>query len=259
MHLPTPSPYLASALLADSTPAGWPKRLVTTPMISLTEQMIRNSFVNASRKEVSDLTLPLDFSEIQWDSLDYFGWRDRKLPRRSYVVVPLDDSLVGIVLRQTEAKAQSRPQCSWCQDVNLSNDVAFYSAKRAGDAGRKGDTVGTLVCAEFGCSVTVRKRPPLAYVGFDVDAAREARIAELQERARSFALSVVHGASSARISRCRARSALMGCSGALLERIANGANATRSRSNSTSSMRPSMTVSNSTQRTAPPGVSVTKS
>lgn len=167
---------------------------MTIPLISLTEQTIRSSFVNASRKEVGDVALPLDFSETDWDQLDYFGWRDRKLPRRSYVVVELDGSPVGFVLRQAEASTRARPQCSWCQDVNLSNEVVFFSAKRAGQAGRNGDTVGTLVCADFGCSATVRKRPPVAYIGFDVDAAREERIQELRERARSFALSVLHGA-----------------------------------------------------------------
>jgi len=165
-------------------------------MIPLTEQTIRSSFVNASRKEIGDLTLPLDFADIRWDQLDYFGWRDRKVPRRSYVVVELDGAPIAFVLRQAEASTRTRPQCSWCQDVNLSNEVVFFSAKRAGQAGRNGDTVGTLVCADFGCSATVRKRPPMAYIGFDVDAAREERIMELRERARSFARSVLHGTGS---------------------------------------------------------------
>jgi FBP C-terminal treble-clef zinc-finger len=176
-------------------PAARPYRLVIITMLPWTEQQIRASFVNASRKEVSDMSLPLDFAETRWDELDYFGWRDRKLGRRSYVVVELDGAPVGVVLRQAEATARSRPQCTWCQDVNLTHDVVFYSAKRAGEDGRKGDTVGTLVCTNFECSATVRKRPTVAYVGFDVDAARLQRIAGLQERARGFVLSVLHGAS----------------------------------------------------------------
>jgi hypothetical protein len=162
-------------------------------MLPLTEQQIRSSFVNASRKEVSDMSLPVDFADVRWNELDYFGWRDRKLGRRSYVVVELDGAPVGIVLRQADAATRTRPQCSWCQDVNLTHDVVFYSAKRAGEDGRKGDTVGTLVCANFECSATVRKRPTVAYVGFDVDAARSGRITELQERSRGFALSVLNG------------------------------------------------------------------
>jgi len=159
-------------------------------MLPLTEQQIRTSFVNASRKEVSDLALPLDFVETPWERLDYLGWRDRKAPRRAYAVIPVDDGIVGILFRQAEATPRNRAQCSWCQDVNLTNEVVFYGAKRAGDAGRKGDTVGTLICADFGCSKNVRMLPPVAYVGFDVEAARQKRILELRERVRGFAREV---------------------------------------------------------------------
>lgn len=155
-------------------------------MHTFTEQQIRASFVNASRKEVSDVTLPPDFAETRFDALDYYGWHDRKLARRSYIVAEIDGEPVGVVLRQADARPLSRPQCSWCSDVNLTNDVVFYSAKRAGAAGRNGDTIGTLICADFGCSATVRKPPPMAYIGFDVEAARLDRIVELQVHAEAF-------------------------------------------------------------------------
>ena len=162
-------------------------------MLPLTEQSIRASFVNASRKEVSDLTLPARFDDVDWESLDYLGWRDPRAPRRAYVVVPTDAEVVGILLRQAEASPRSRAQCTWCQDVTLPNDVVFYAAKRAGSAGRKGDTVGTLVCADFECSANVRKPPPPAYLGFDVEAARQGRMASLRERAAAFAANVAAG------------------------------------------------------------------
>jgi hypothetical protein len=156
-------------------------------MFSLNDTTIRDSFVNASRKELSDLTLPEGFSEIDWSKLDYFGWNDPKRPRRAYVIVPVGDVAVGLLLRRADAKPASRAQCSWCQDVQLPNDVVFFSARRAGAAGRNGDTVGTLVCSEFECSRNVRKRPTMAYIGFDVEAARLERISSLQQRAASFA------------------------------------------------------------------------
>ncbi len=155
-------------------------------MLTLTEHQIRSSFVNASRKEVSDVSFPSDFAETRFEALDYLGWHDRKLARRSYIVAEVDGEPVGVVLRQADAKPLTRPQCSWCSDVNLTNDVVFYSAKRAGAAGRGGDTIGTLICADFGCSTTVRKLPPMAYIGFDAEAARVDRILELQLRAEAF-------------------------------------------------------------------------
>jgi len=149
-------------------------------MLPLTEQQLRSSFVNASQRERKELTLP-DLAQVRWDDLDYFGWRDRKQPAVGYVVAAIDDVPVGVLLRQADGRTRSRPQCSWCEDVHLPNDVVFFIAKRAGKAGRNGNTLGTLVCAEFECSANVRKRPPTAYVGFDVEAARQRRMDTLRE------------------------------------------------------------------------------
>ena len=55
---------------------------------------------------------------------------------------------------------------------------------------RNGNTVGTLVCQDFQCSRNVRKLPPPAYEGYDVEAARLRRIEDLQVRAASFAAEV---------------------------------------------------------------------
>ena len=160
-------------------------------MLPITEKTLRASFVNASRKEVSDLTLPTHFDTLDWERLDYLGWRDPKIGRRAYAVVPtLDGQLIGILLQRSTASPRARAQCAWCNDVTLPNPVVFYSAKRSGQAGRNGNTVGTLVCEEFECSRNVRRTPPLAYEGFDVEAARLRRIEDLQLRAASFAAEV---------------------------------------------------------------------
>lgn len=157
-------------------------------MLPITEQQLRGAFVNASRKETSLITPPEWLEHADWDALDFLGWRDPKLAKRAYAVIPtLDGELVGILFQQAEASPRARAQCSWCQDVRLPNDVVFFSAKRAGPAGRKGDTVGTLVCDRFQCSQNVRKLPPLAYEGYDLEAARERRIDELRLRAAGFA------------------------------------------------------------------------
>ena len=156
-------------------------------MLSLTQKSLVDSFVNASRKELSDMALPDDFDALDWSKLDYLGWRDRKIGRRAYIVAIVDGKPVGIVLKQAEASPRSRAQCSWCQDVQLPNDVVLFSARRSGPAGRNGNTVGTLICANFECSSNVRKLPPMAYIGFDVNAARDHRIEVLNERVSAFA------------------------------------------------------------------------
>ncbi|QEO14342.1 FBP domain-containing protein [Agromyces intestinalis] len=162
-------------------------------MHAITEATIRASFVNASKRERSILTLPEGFAELEWDRLDYLGWRDRKLPQQAYVVAIIDGEPVGILLRLADGRIRTRPQCSWCEDVHLPNDVVFYTARRAGEAGRRGDTIGTLVCAGFECSRNVRKLPPLAYTGFDREAARQRRIEALREHVTAFVRDVRDG------------------------------------------------------------------
>jgi len=161
-------------------------------MIPLTENQIRSSFVNASQRERKEASLP-DLAQVRFDDLDYLGWRDRKQPSIGYVVAIIDGEPVGVLLRLADGRVRSRPQCSWCDDVHLPNDVVFFIAKRAGKAGRNGNTLGTLVCADFQCSANVRKRPPTAYVGFDVEAARQRRVDALREHVDAFVRRVMDG------------------------------------------------------------------
>jgi hypothetical protein len=162
-------------------------------MLPLTDARIRASFVNASVRERAALTLPPGFAELDWDRLDFLGWRDPKLPLVAYAVAETADGPVGVMLKRAEGRLRSRPQCSWCEDVHLPNDVLFYVARRAGQAGRRGDTVGTLACADFQCSRNVRKLPPVAYLGFDVEAARERRIEALRQNVAGFLRAVGAG------------------------------------------------------------------
>ncbi|MGV2985483.1 FBP domain-containing protein [Microbacterium sp. AGC85] len=155
-------------------------------MRPIDERAIRASFINASRKEVSSVSLPQGFAEVDFDKIDYLGWSDPKFPRRAYVIAEVDDTLTGVLLQRAEQRVLSRAQCSWCEDVTLRNDVQLYSARKAGADGRKGDTIGTLVCAEFGCSHNVRRLPPLAYEGYDRETARDLRILRMQENVTAF-------------------------------------------------------------------------
>jgi hypothetical protein len=155
-------------------------------MHALSEKQLRAAFVNASQRERSIMTLPPDWAALDWDGLDYLGWRDAKLAGVGYVVVELDGQAVGIQLRRAESKPLSRAQCSWCEDVHLPNDVVFYSAKRGGKSGRNGNTVGTLVCEGFECQVNARRTPPPAYLGYDVEAARERRIEAMRANVSNF-------------------------------------------------------------------------
>jgi hypothetical protein len=169
---------------------------MTMTPFTLPEAQLRASFINASQRERAAIVPPAAdaLARLDWTAIDYLGWRDRKQPQLGYVIADVNGEPVGLMLRQAEAKTRSRPQCSWCDDVTLPNDVVFFGAKRAGRAGRNGDTVGALVCDGFQCSANVRRLPPLAYTGFDRDAARQQRIKSLRMHVRAFALAVRDGA-----------------------------------------------------------------
>ncbi|MBD0862892.1 FBP domain-containing protein [Gordonia sp. zg691] len=162
-------------------------------MYSLTESQIRSSFVNATLRERKALTLPSDFAEFNWDKLDFAGWRDPGLPMVGYLIIPADDDIVGIMLRLGGRQPRNRPLCSFCADLQLPNDVAFFSAKLAGPAGRKGDTVRTLICSNFECSANVRAKPSAIYSTDDPETVRQIRISTLRTHLTGFAQRVRNG------------------------------------------------------------------
>ncbi|GAA1516485.1 hypothetical protein BJ978_000620 [Agromyces terreus] len=162
-------------------------------MLPLDDKLIRASFINATQRERASVTLPAGFAELDWDQLDFLGWRDPKLPKVGYLVVEQDGALAGVILREADGRIRTRPQCSWCEDVTLPNDVVFYTAKRAGASGRNGNTVGTLACANFECSRNVRRLPTSAYLGYDVEAARLRRMEALREHVAGFVQTVREG------------------------------------------------------------------
>ncbi|MGC4932169.1 FBP domain-containing protein [Gordonia sp. DT30] len=158
-------------------------------MQALSEPEIRASFINTSVRERKTLTVPSELDAIEWDQLDYLGWRDPKSPGTGLLVtVPFaaQSAPIGIMLRAGAVPARTRPQCALCQDISLPNEVVLFGARRAGSAGRRGDTIGSLICADFECSRNVRRRPSSAMAGDDPERVRRIRIQELRERVARF-------------------------------------------------------------------------
>ncbi|WOC13635.1 FBP domain-containing protein [Gordonia sp. MP11Mi] len=151
-----------------------------------TQQQIRSAFRGATKSEISKVTFPLDFDDIDFTHREFYGWRDRKIPRRAYLVVEHDDELVTLMLNRSEAKPRRRAMCSWCRDVELMADVLLYSVRRAGSRGRHGDTLAVLVCEDFGCPQRARKLPPAYHKGTDLDAVRAEQVAEMSRRVHAF-------------------------------------------------------------------------
>ncbi|MGC0366490.1 hypothetical protein ABH922_004474 [Rhodococcus sp. 27YEA15] len=132
-------------------------------VLPITEREIRSSFVNCSKGDAKRLPVPRDLDERRWDDLEFLGWNDRSMPGRGYLVVPQDDTLVGIALRYQTGKSGRAQMCTICLTTHTSGGVSLLTAAKTGEAGRRGNTVGTYMCTDLACSLYARniKRPAL--------------------------------------------------------------------------------------------------
>lgn len=160
-------------------------------MDPVSQQQIIDAFRGATKSEVKRVTFPQDFDDLDFAALEFVGWRDRKIPRRAYVSVPTDDGLVTILLTQAEAKPKAKAMCTWCRDVNITSQAVLFTVRRGGSAGRKGDTIGVLVCEDFLCSANARKLPPAFHKGTDTEQIREQNLADLRRRVNGFVAEVL--------------------------------------------------------------------
>lgn len=133
-------------------------------MHALTESAIRRSLVNCSRSEAAAMTPPRDLGDLDWPSLDVLGWRDPKAELRGYLVHEQDDGVVGIALRAADTRMSSRrsAMCLLCHEVQSAGAVSLFTARRAGGAGRNGNTVGTYICADLDCAHRAQEVPSTA-------------------------------------------------------------------------------------------------
>jgi hypothetical protein len=129
-------------------------------MRPITESDIRDSFVNCSKGEAKRAGVLKNLEEQPWDDLDFLGWRDPGAPERGYVVTErADGSLVGLALRAVTGTSRgftARSMCSLCLTIHTSSGVAMMTARRPGEAGRQGNTVGQYFCADLACSLYIR-------------------------------------------------------------------------------------------------------
>ncbi|MER7798250.1 FBP domain-containing protein [Microbacterium sp. NPDC096154] len=132
-------------------------------MRALTEAELRESFVNAERTDASVIALPHDFLLTEWDHLDFLAWRDPRTKSRGYIVAEVGGEVTGVVLRAAESTSRARSAfCNICRTMQPGNQVALFTARKAGDAGQQGDSVGTYICADLSCHENVRLAMPLA-------------------------------------------------------------------------------------------------
>jgi hypothetical protein len=153
----------------------------------LSADEIRKAFVNTSRSQVKAMNLPTGFEDTDWEHLDYLGWRDPKAPLRAYLATRVDGSPVAVALNRASTDQQRRGTsvCDLCLSAHPSDDVALYAARRAGSAGRQGNTVGTYICADLACSLYARGLRRLELMQ-GVTMPLDKRLSRLEEKLEAF-------------------------------------------------------------------------
>jgi hypothetical protein len=164
-------------------------------MRPVTEREIRTSFVNCSKGEAKRLSLPKDLADHPWEDLDFLGWRDPGAPERAYLVAESDGPLVGIALRVTSGASRgftSRSMCSLCLTTHTGGGVALMTARRTGEAGRQGNSVGHYLCTDLACSLYTRGKKEAAGGGaIDESLALAEKVARTRANLYSFLDKVV--------------------------------------------------------------------
>ena len=160
-------------------------------MRALTSSEIRDSFVNAGSIDPERIPLP-GLHEVLWDEREFLGWRDGSTAHRGYLVSWIDDQPVGIVLRAASTRmAGGAAMCSLCQISQPAGQVRLFTALRAGDAGEAGDSVGTYICSDLGCSHLIRMAPHGSPWDPNPDAVVARRAEGLERRLTAFATKVL--------------------------------------------------------------------
>ncbi|WP_417510344.1 FBP domain-containing protein [Microbacterium sp.] len=131
-------------------------------MRALTESEVRAAFINATDDELRMIEMPHDFVLVDWDFHDFLAWRDPASSKRGCVLVEISAGVVGVVLRASDAGRVRSGMCNICHAMQPGTQVALFSARRAGPAGQRGDSIGTYMCADLSCHENVRLAHPLA-------------------------------------------------------------------------------------------------
>ncbi len=153
-------------------------------MQPLTEQQVRSALVNATADEQERVVVPMSFVLADWDHLDFFAWSDPVTRGRGYIVVERGGLPTGVLLRASSGARTHAAICNMCHTMQPGNQVALFTARRIGEAGERGDSVGTYMCADLGCHENVRLAAPLA--PGEVRGSVDRRIDGTRQRVESF-------------------------------------------------------------------------
>lgn len=84
--------------------------------------------------------------------------------------------------------------CALCRTPQPSDQVTMFSAPKAGESGRNGNSVGTYICNDLACSTIIRMLPAAHPMQPSPDEVLATRSRGLVERVENFTASVMDNA-----------------------------------------------------------------
>lgn len=160
----------------------------------VTDEAIRSTMTNCSKGEAHRMRVPEWVHECD-PVHEVVGWRDPKAPDRGWLMVPVGDAVVGLALRATPGKGvRATAMCDLCRTTRAPGEVSLFVAARAGESGRKLNTVGTYVCSDLACGDNVRVLRGTPTLKPDPGLSVSQRQEALRERAVAFARKVLASA-----------------------------------------------------------------
>jgi len=131
-------------------------------MQPVTKDLITASFVNMTEAELNAMSFP-GLHETLWEEREFLGWRDVNHNTRGYLVFWVGSRLRGVMVRaaETAMPAGRSAVCALCHTQQPAPQVSLFVAPKAGEAGLRGNTVGTYVCSDLACSTIIRMVPAL--------------------------------------------------------------------------------------------------
>jgi hypothetical protein len=110
-------------------------------------------------------------------------------------VLPWADRVVGLSLRAAPPPRSrlKSTMCGLCVTIHAAADVTLFYARRAGAAGRDGNTLGIYACGDLGCCQYVRARRKPAVPQPAETITTEERITRLRDKVTRFVGQVIAG------------------------------------------------------------------
>jgi len=108
----------------------------------------------------------------------------------------LGERPVGVILRASEVGLRHgiSAMCSLCRTPQPGGQVTMFSAPKAGESGRNGNSVGTYICDDLACSIIIRILPAPHPMQPSPEELLAKRSAGLMERVKNFTDSVLDNA-----------------------------------------------------------------